>query len=550
VGRHLRHTGLLRRDAGLSLHVPAWIIFVVQAAFRIEVSVEGLFMQAEGGLLLKELGQVNARGYLQITSAGLVTAMSLDLDAPFLKNLGIDLDVNAELQINTTNQTVTISPLTDRLLLQPITVNPNVKDIKAEGLLAVASARNRPPNWHVSMACSHWIPAPNESPSSHTVTWKSDRRGLHVFDMEVTGVFVLVNSGFASDLTITATGGLPSVAELTGTLRFVSNLTGVAQEVPVPQRFITGGFLPADYISRLSDSVLFPGRKSYIVPAGAPYLDGTPDDPASTYMVLMGQATLTLVNAWDITGGFRIKVETDGPVIPIHAEIDMGALGKAAIHGKAELRLSGLTAAATVDLDLPGLSAAGVDFSADGELTVNTGSQQAEVDVDDNPATPAIVIPAKTSTLQAGGALSVRVPQTQVELLSVQGSFLMIIDGSGLAVLATGQTSMLGLISLQVDGAFFIRQSGVAAEIDMALLPSTAATSFSSVFSFNVTATAVFNTTGQAQSIVVPAKFETYLSDRAKSRLTTVDGKKQYTVPAGAPMLTEPMSRPEPMPSS
>ncbi|MFN9038198.1 MAG: hypothetical protein ACK5YO_18000, partial [Planctomyces sp.] len=120
----------------------------------------------------------------------------------------------------------------------------------------------------------------------------------------------------------------------------------------------------------------------------------------------MGQATLTLVNAWDITGGFRIKVETAGPVIPIHAEIDMGALGKAAIHGKAELRLSGLTAAATVDLDLPGLSAAGVDFSVDGELTVNTGSQQAEVDVDDNPATPAIVIPAQTSTLQAGGALS------------------------------------------------------------------------------------------------------------------------------------------------
>ncbi|MFN5977050.1 MAG: hypothetical protein ACK48U_21595, partial [Planctomyces sp.] len=509
-------------------------LFVVQAAFRIEVSVQGLFMQAEGGLLLKNLGQVNARGYLQITSAGLVTAMSLDLDAPFLKNLGIDLDVNAELQINTTNQTVTISPLTDRLLLQPITVNPNVKDIKAEGLLAV-----RVPGTDAELARIDGVFSLDTSTERVTIFSHGDLevgpRGLHVFDMEVTGVFVLVNSGFASDLTITATGGLPSVAELTGTLRFVSNLTGVAQEVPVPQRFITGGFLPADYISRLSDSVLFPGRKSYIVPAGAPYLDGTPNDPASTYMVLMGQATLTLVNAWDITGGFRIKVETAGPVIPIHAEIDMGALGKAAIHGKAELRLSGLTAAATVDLDLPGLSAAGVDFSVDGELTVNTGSQQAEVDVDDNPATPAIVIPAQTSTLQAGGALSVRVPQTQVELLSVQGSFLMIIDSSGLAVLATGQTSMLGLISLQVDGAFFIRQSGVAAEIDMALLPGTAASSFSSVFSFNVTATAVFNTTGQAQSIVVPAKFETYLSDRAKSRLTTVDGKKQYTVPAGAP---------------
>ncbi|MFN5799856.1 MAG: hypothetical protein ACK5AN_20225, partial [Planctomyces sp.] len=386
-------------------------LFVVQAAFRIEVSVQGLFMQAEGGLLLKNLGQVNARGYLQITSAGLVTAMSLDLDAPFLKNLGIDLDVNAELQINTTNQTVTISPLTDRLLLQPITVNPNVKDIKAEGLLAV-----RVPGTDAELARIDGVFSLDTSTERVTIFSHGDLevgpRGLHVFDMEVTGVFLGVNSGFASDQTNNATGGLPSVAELTGTLRFVSNLTGVAQEVPVPQRFITGGFLPADYISRLSDSVLLPGRKSYIVPAGAPYLDGTPNDPASTYMVLMGQATLTLVNAWDITGGFRIKVETAGPVIPIHAEIDMGALGKAAIHGKAELRLSGLTAAATVDLDLPGLSAAGVDFSVDGELTVNTGSQQAEVDVDDNPATPAIVIPAQTSTLQAGGALSVRVPQT------------------------------------------------------------------------------------------------------------------------------------------
>ena len=301
-------------------------LFTVEADFRMEVSVDGLFIQAEGGLLLKDLGQVNARGYLEITSAGLVAAMSLDLDAPFLATLGIDLDVNAELLINTTNESVTIAPLSDNLLLEPITVAANEKDIKAEGLLAV-----RVPGTDSELARISGVFSLDTSTERVTIFSHGDLevgpRGLDVFDMEVTGVFVLVNAGFAADLTINATGGLPSVAELTGTLRFVANLTGVAQEVPVPQRFIDGGFLPADFVSRLSDSVLFPGRKSYIVPGGAPYLDGTPDDPASTYMVLMGQGTLTLVDAWDITGGFRIKVETDGPVITIHAEVNMGEFG-------------------------------------------------------------------------------------------------------------------------------------------------------------------------------------------------------------------------------
>ncbi|MFM8476786.1 MAG: hypothetical protein ACKOEO_13490, partial [Planctomycetaceae bacterium] len=347
--------------------------------------------------------------------------------------------------------------------------------------------------------------------------------------------FALTNDGFASDLIVTATGGLASIATLTGTFRLIANLTGIEQEVPVPQRFIDGGFLPTDFVSRLRTRPSNPNRRFYVVPSGAPYLDGQPDDPTSTYMAIMGQGTLRLVDTWSISGGFRIKVTTDGPVIPIHAQIDFGALGLASVDGKAELRLSGLTVAATADLAMPGLAAAGADFSADGELRINTGNASAEIDVDDDPATPPMVIPGHTSSLQAGGTLSIRAPQTSVELIGIQGTFLLLANNQGLSVLASGQASLLSLISLQVHGAFFIRADGVAAEIDMALQPPTAVPEFSNAISLNVTATALFNTTGQVQTIIVPPRFADHLSDRAKARLTNTGDQKTYVVPAGAP---------------
>ncbi|MEN9555968.1 MAG: hypothetical protein RLZZ232_2254, partial [Planctomycetota bacterium] len=509
-------------------------LFVVEADFRIEASVHGLFVQAEGGLLLKELGKAHAQGYLRITSAGLVTALTVDLEADTLRTIGIDLDVNAELQINTTDQPVTITPLTDRLLLTPITIAPGIKDIKAEGLLAI-----RVPQTSTELGRISGVFSLDTSAERVTVFAHGDLeigpRDLRTFDMEATGVFALTNDGFASDLVVTATGGLASIAQLTGTFRLISNLTGIEQEVPVPQRFIDGGFLPADFVNRLQTRPSNPARKFYVVPAGAPYLDGQPDDPPSTYMAIMGQGTLRLVDTWNITGGFRMKVTTDGPVIPIHAQIDFGPLGEASIDGKVELRLSGLTVAATVDLSTPGLAAAGARFSADGELMINTGIGQAEIDVDDNPATPPMVIPGQTSNLQAGGTLSIRVPQTDVELIGIQGTFLMLANNEGLSVLATGQTSLLSLISMQVEGAFFIRADGVAAEIDMALQSPTAVPAFSSVFNLSVAATAIFNSTGQAQSIVVPPRFENHLSDRARARLTVSGDQKTYTVPAGAP---------------
>jgi hypothetical protein len=72
----------------------------------------------------------------------------------------------------------------------------------------------------------------------------------------------------------------------------------------------------------------------------------------------------------------------------------------------------------------------------------------------------------------------------------------------------------------------------------MSFTPIGAAGIFSTVFDFDVTSTAVFNTTGDTLEIKVPSRFETYLSDRAKSRLEpAADGNgKAYTVSGGAPL--------------
>ncbi|MFN9036404.1 MAG: hypothetical protein ACK5YO_08930, partial [Planctomyces sp.] len=121
---------------------------------------------------------------------------------------------------------------------------------------------------------------------------------------------------------------------------------------------------------------------------------------------------------------FRIKVETEGPVIPIDASINMGGIGDATVLGRVELRMDGIVAAMSVDLNTPGLAQAGVDFSIDAELSVNTGDEQVEIYSDSNPNTPPIVIPPKTSNLRAAGELTVRVPQTNVELISISGAFL------------------------------------------------------------------------------------------------------------------------------
>jgi hypothetical protein len=160
--------------AGAELYIVD--VFVIQGAFRVEVSTEGLFLQADGGMLLKGVASVTARGYLELTSKGLIVAMSLDLDTPSLRAIGIDFDVNAELVLNTTSEDRTIYPLSDRLLLEPIVVKAGDFDIKAEGLLAFripAPTSNSP----AFPAYSRWIRKPN---ATRFLRLASCRSGLAV----------------------------------------------------------------------------------------------------------------------------------------------------------------------------------------------------------------------------------------------------------------------------------------------------------------------------------------------------------------------------------
>ncbi|HCP13894.1 MAG TPA: hypothetical protein DIT89_16290, partial [Planctomycetaceae bacterium] len=515
-------------------------VFAVEAAFRFEVSTEGLFIQAEGGLLLKDLGKMNARGYLEITSAGLVAAMSVDFESPFLQTVGVTMDVKADLQINTTNEDRIIEPLTDNLLLEPMTVPKKTLDVKAAGLMAVSI-----PGTGFELARIDGVFSLDTSTERVTIFSRGDLEigppGLHVFDMEVLGVFALTNNGFAADLYVNATGGIASLATLNGEFRMVANLTGVRQEVPVPQRFIDGGYLPADFVASLADSVLNPGGKAYFVPAGAPYLDGTPDDAPSTYMVVMGAGALRLADAWEIGGDFRIKVETEGPVIPIDATLDMGTIGTATVLGRVELRMSGIVAALSVDLDADGLRAAGADFSLDAFLAVNTGEEEATITSDTNPNAAPIVIPGHTSRLGASGELTIRVPQTTIELITLRGTFLMEINAEGMSVLVDADIPLFmpaaTFVSMQCGGALFIRSTGVAMEIDVDFVPLGVVDIFANVFSFRVTSTLVLNTSGTDLEIEVPDNFIPSLSDRAQARLSPAsDGSGMaYAVSGGAP---------------
>ena len=90
-------------------------VFSMQGSFRVEVSGQGLFMSVDAGLELDYFGQANALGFLEITAAGLVAAVSVDLDLPTLCLLGVDLTVDAQLVINTTDETRSITDFPRRL---------------------------------------------------------------------------------------------------------------------------------------------------------------------------------------------------------------------------------------------------------------------------------------------------------------------------------------------------------------------------------------------------------------------------------------------------
>ncbi|MEI7699746.1 MAG: hypothetical protein WCK86_08130, partial [Planctomycetia bacterium] len=515
-------------------------LFTVEAAFRIEVSTSGLFIQADGGVVLKDIGKLTATGYLELTKKGLIAAFTLDFNVPALKNIGINVFAKAELVINTTDEDRLIEPLTDRLLLEPILVEAGDVDIKAEGLLAFNL-----PGTDFEMARISGVFSLDTSTEQITIFAAGELhigpRGLRVFTMTVLGVFALVEDGFALDLSVTATGGIPSIAELTGTFRLVANMTKNTLEVPVPQRFIDSGALSSEFVNRLQPSSQNPNRKSYYVPAGAPYLDSNNTDAPSFYVVMMGQGTLTLVDTFDITAGFRIKIDTNGPVIPIDATVDLGPLGWVTVFGKAELRVSGLTCALSVEMDAPGLRQAGLDFDVDAVIGINTSSKEVVIVSETNPNAQPIVIPPKTSYFRAGGLVAVRVPQTSIELFRMQGMFLMEINTYGLAVFVDASILVgpaVDLINASVTGVFIVTADGLGAELDLEF--SAKSDVFRDAFSFNVEAMAAINTTGQELGIIIPERFMQYLSPRAKGRLKSpAPGMPAtaYTVPAGAPLI-------------
>ncbi|MGV2341769.1 MAG UNVERIFIED_CONTAM: hypothetical protein LVR18_49970 [Planctomycetaceae bacterium] len=163
-------------------------LFAVEAAFRIEVSTSGLFVQVEGGILLKDLGRATAMGYFELSKQGIVVALDLKLDLPLLKTFGITLEGAVQLMINTTSTDRRIEPLTDKLLLEPIVVEAGDVDIKAEGMLVFSIPGTESELGRVSGVFSL------DTSTDRTTIFAAGElqigpRGLRAFEMTVLGVF-------------------------------------------------------------------------------------------------------------------------------------------------------------------------------------------------------------------------------------------------------------------------------------------------------------------------------------------------------------------------
>jgi hypothetical protein len=102
-------------------------------------------------------------------------------------------------------------------------------------------------------------------------------------------------------------------------------------------------------------------------------------------MVVMGAGALRLADAWEIGGDFRIKVETEDRLSLLMPQSIWERWVRQPCLGRVELRMSGIVAALSVDLNADGLAAAGADFSLDAFLAVNTGEEEATITSDTNP---------------------------------------------------------------------------------------------------------------------------------------------------------------------
>ncbi|MFC1535508.1 hypothetical protein ACFL7M_19355, partial [Thermodesulfobacteriota bacterium] len=84
-------------------------VFILEGAFRFELSVDRLQLQVAARLKLGPLGEVKAFGFLEINDQGLIGVIRLDASFPGLKEIGIEFAAYANFVLNTTSQDTPIT---------------------------------------------------------------------------------------------------------------------------------------------------------------------------------------------------------------------------------------------------------------------------------------------------------------------------------------------------------------------------------------------------------------------------------------------------------
>ncbi|MCY2990036.1 MAG: hypothetical protein NTY19_19505, partial [Planctomycetota bacterium] len=319
-------------------------IFALEGSFRVEASTQGLFMQADAGLRLAQFGQANTLGYLEITPAGLVAAMSVDVDLPALRAVGVDFGVDAQLVINTTGETKTIRFLSDAIGAEPIIAPPEMAQIQAAGIMAVR------------------VPATDRElvRISGVFVLQADAQGLAVFadgviplpdpaqsmlTLEATGALVINSQGVAAeiDLAVVPTGQsvFAEVFSFDVTARAVFNSTAADQEVEVPEKF--QDFLSAQALARLEPASDGTGL-AYVVPGGAPKLDGTEAAPG-VFVVFILDGQLTLASVFNLSGSYRLAISEGLFEVEANAQLALAPIGQVDASGTLRVTNAGVVGA-------------------------------------------------------------------------------------------------------------------------------------------------------------------------------------------------------------
>ncbi|MFC1820933.1 hypothetical protein ACFLZG_07625, partial [Thermodesulfobacteriota bacterium] len=430
-------------------------VFILEGAFRFELSVDRLQLQVAARLKLGPLGEVKAFGFLEINDQGLIGVIRLDASFPGLKEIGIEFAAYANFVLNTTSQDTPITIMFGPGDSETFLIPKATLQIQIAGKLIFKAGKDGDELFRMSGV--FLLEINNEGLSMFVdaalVIGPPD---VNIFDFHAVGVMIINSEGFAADISVSMSIGQGSVLEdffsVSLSARIILNTTGQEQGFQIPDRFLE--FLDPDTISLLD------ADNRMVVRAGAPKPDGT-YEPPGPYVFIQASGSLTIINVFKIEAAFRLKFSTVGLDLAFSGSLRLDPLGSLEAAGNLEIDSRGVIARVALSLDAGFGGDVGISFSGDALLEVNTTGQDQTIYL------------ANGDQVVVGEGVRVYIAGS-VEFLgfaSASGSVTITVNSNQLT-LEFDVTIVLGPFSLEVRGGagvYYGSDPGLALLLDVSL---------------------------------------------------------------------------------